>query len=58
VTLLPGVPRPKWVPSLAVFNVTQLDNRAVFEAFRSNADYFRKWCTLDLSMRPGLLPDH
>jgi iron(III) transport system substrate-binding protein len=58
VTLLPGVPRPKWVPSLAVFNVTQLDNRAVFEAFRSNADYFRKWGTLDLSMRPGLLPDH
>ena len=43
ITLIPNIPRPDWVPSLAVFNVTQLDNAAVFEAYRSHADYFRRW---------------
>jgi iron(III) transport system substrate-binding protein len=57
VTLIPWVPRPKWVPSLSVLNVTQLDNRAVFEAFRSNADYFYRWGTSDRPITAGLLPD-
>lgn len=43
VTLIPNIPRPDWVPSLAVFNVTHLDNAVIYETFRSHAGSFRQW---------------
>ena len=51
LTLIPNVPRPDWVPSLAVFNVTQLDNAAVYEVFRSDAEYFRRWAEPEKTIR-------
>ncbi len=53
ITLVPEVPRPNWVPTLSVFNVTQVDNAALFEAYRSHADYFRAWSDPDRA--PGTL---
>jgi ABC-type Fe3+ transport system substrate-binding protein/predicted small lipoprotein YifL len=43
VTLLPEVPKPDWVPALGAFNVTRLDNDAVYDAYRAHADYFESW---------------
>ena len=43
ITLIPNVPKPDWVPALGAFNVTQLDNDAVADAFRANLPYFLSW---------------
>jgi iron(III) transport system substrate-binding protein len=43
ITLLPGIPKPDWVPALGAFNVTQLDNQALFDAYRDQASYFQTW---------------
>ncbi len=43
ITLLPGIPKPEWVPTLAMLNVTRLDNEAVFDSFRDNAPFFEAW---------------
>lgn len=41
--VLPELGKPEWVPSLSTFNVTRLDNEAVFKAFLDNAPYFESW---------------
>ncbi|MFQ5876979.1 MAG: ABC transporter substrate-binding protein [Acidobacteriota bacterium] len=56
ITLLPGIKKPDWVPALSQLNVTQLDNRAVYEAYRAHADYFGSW-TRDLVTAAGPAPD-
>lgn len=43
VTLLPNVPKPDWVPALGAFNVTQIDNQALFDAYVAHAAYFESW---------------
>ncbi|HEU4403262.1 MAG TPA: extracellular solute-binding protein [Candidatus Polarisedimenticolia bacterium] len=53
VPLLPDIPKPDWVPSLPAFNVTQIDNQAVFQSYRDNAAYFESW---GASVAPGDTP--
>lgn len=43
ITLVPGVPKPDWVPALGVFNVALLDPEAAWKAYRENADYLASW---------------
>ncbi len=43
ITLRSGVPKPDWLPTLAAFNVTRLDNDAIFDAFKKHSAYFSAW---------------
>lgn len=43
ITLLPDIPKPEWIPVLGGVNVTQIDNQAVYDAYRDHADYFASW---------------
>jgi iron(III) transport system substrate-binding protein len=43
MTFLPRVPKPEWVPALDSFNITRLDNEAVFDAYRAQAAYVQAW---------------
>lgn len=43
VTLLPDVPKPDWVPSLGMINITPIDNDALYDAFVARREYFASW---------------
>ena len=43
MSLLPDIPRPDWIPALGAVNVTQVDNQAVYDAYRDNAGFFASW---------------
>ncbi len=43
LTLLPGIRKPDWVPVLGGVNVAQIDNAALFNAYRDNAEFFASW---------------
>jgi iron(III) transport system substrate-binding protein len=43
ITLRSGVPKPDWLPPLGAFNVTRLDNEAIFDAFKKHSAYFTAW---------------
>ena len=52
ITFIPDVPKPDWVPGLGAFNVTRLDNEAVYEAYRAQAVSFETWGAAPAA-RPG-----
>jgi iron(III) transport system substrate-binding protein len=43
ITLLPDIPKPDWVPTLGVFNVTPVDNDAAFDIYRRHRAAFQSW---------------
>ncbi len=45
ITLLPDIPKPDWVPTLGVFNVTPVDNEAAFDIYRRRRAAFQSWGT-------------
>ena len=53
ITFIPDVPKPEWVPGLGAFNVTRLDNEAVFEAYRAQAAYLQAWGGAPATAPPG-----
>jgi iron(III) transport system substrate-binding protein len=43
LTLLPGIARPAWVPTIGTLNVKRVDNEDVYRAYRENSEFFATW---------------
>ncbi len=43
ITLLQDIPKPQWVPTLSMLNVTRLDTALIDRTFRDNAQFFDSW---------------
>jgi iron(III) transport system substrate-binding protein len=43
ITLLQDIPKPEWVPTLSMLNVTRLDTALVYQTFRDQASFFESW---------------
>jgi len=57
ITLLPDIPKPDWVPTLGVFNITPVDNQATFDIYRRHRAAFESWGTPPAGARVAGAPE-